>query len=217
MREDAGAIGAGHADAGGDAKRFLVERDLLGLQRLADFVGHLGGGVRVRLRQHQGEFFTAVTRRQVDVPDGKLQQLSDGLEHFVAGLVAVRVVDLLEVIEVDEEDGQGALEFEGADELVVEKVVEAGAVGQAGEGIGGGFDLEGFVFFLDGLDLLLGLEGELDEGLLGFVEDFLVGAFPAPPQMLSSKSLAASRVEAPISARRVSTSWGENLKRAAIW
>ena len=59
---------------------------------------HLG------LRHHHGEFFAAVSRRQIDASDGVLEHPGDRFEHFISHGMAVGVVDLLEEVEID--DGQ---------------------------------------------------------------------------------------------------------------
>ena len=83
------------------------------------------------------------------------------------------------MIQVEEDEGEGSVEFVGAGELLFEELIEAGAVGETGERIGEGLGLKGLVFDLDGTDLLLGLEGKLDECLLRFLEDLRVAAVDA--------------------------------------
>ena len=60
------------------------------------------GGPEVGAEQH--ELVTAQPADRVARPHHVLQPAGDDLEHFVAGLVAVRVVDVLEVVQVEEHD-----------------------------------------------------------------------------------------------------------------
>src|SRR3954471_4145267 len=68
-------------------------------------------------------------------PQGGLQPLGDGLQQLVAGLVAERVVDHLEAVEVEEQHGRARLRVvaAGAPDRLVEAVEEQHAVGEAGE------------------------------------------------------------------------------------
>ena len=74
----------------------------------ADLLGERERVVEHRLRQHQRELFAAVTRREVGGADRFLEDRRNRLEHFVADGVAVRVVDLLEEIEVDDGERERA-------------------------------------------------------------------------------------------------------------
>ena len=54
-------------------------------------------------RQHEHEFIAAETRDGVALTDGLRQPLGDRLQQLVAGVVTQRIVDPLEVIEVEKE------------------------------------------------------------------------------------------------------------------
>jgi hypothetical protein len=59
-------------------------------------------------------------------------------EHVVAGLVPERVVDALEIVQVDEQQGQFAAVGMQGQQPVVERFAERQAIGQAGQRIGVG-------------------------------------------------------------------------------
>ena len=76
-----------------------------------------------------------------------LQAAAHLLQDLVAGVVAERVVDVLEVVHVHEQDGHRHVLAALGGERVTDAVAEQGAVGQAGEDV------------VEGLVLELGLEG----------------------------------------------------------
>ena len=59
------------------------------------------------LGQQHGELLAAIARHDVAALHRGLEDLGDGAQHAVAEHVAVGVVDLLEVIDVDEDETQG--------------------------------------------------------------------------------------------------------------
>jgi hypothetical protein len=64
------------------------------------------------------------------------RELGDGPQGIVAGAVAVPVVHLLEVVDVEQGQAQGAVVASGAPNLLVEPVMEGTVVEEAGERIG---------------------------------------------------------------------------------
>ncbi len=67
-----------------------------------------------------GELLAAVAREHLVAPDALLDDARDLLEHVVAGEVAVHVVDLLEVVDVEHQEAQVARVAARAHELLVE-------------------------------------------------------------------------------------------------
>ena len=70
-----------------------------------DALGDLGRLVGVGADQHDAELVAAEPEHHVVAPRGPRQSRSDLPQQLVAGGVAEGVVDLLEVVEVDEEEG----------------------------------------------------------------------------------------------------------------
>ena len=88
------------------------------------------------LLQQQPELVAAEAGDRVGRADRFAQACGDADQQVVAGLVAERVVDLLEVVDVDEQDrGERAGVPADALERLLEAVGEQHAVGQAGERI----------------------------------------------------------------------------------
>ncbi|MNP16498.1 hypothetical protein D3C76_1088930 [compost metagenome] len=79
------------------------------------------------------ELVAAETRNQVLAAGGGLDMAGDGLEQFVAGIVAKAVVDTFEVVDVEEHHRQpiGAGRVFG--QLFGEQLVEAATVDQVGQ------------------------------------------------------------------------------------
>jgi len=76
----------------------LTQRECLRLAPRA-----LGRGIA----QNDGELLTAVTAGDVAAADTLLEQRAELLEHSVPGLVPERIVDPLEVIDVDDDRASG--------------------------------------------------------------------------------------------------------------
>ena len=87
----------------------------------------------VDVRQEHRELVAAEARHQVCFPQPARQRPGDRLERVVARLVAVRVVDPLEVVEVDHHQARHLAVALRARDLQVQVVLEQAAVAQAGE------------------------------------------------------------------------------------
>ena len=140
------------------------------LEGNADVVGDVEGAVGFRFRQQDGELFSAIACDEVSgAVEGGAERVGDVLEALVAGEMAVGVVDALEVIDVDEQQGERAAMAMGAAPLGGEALVKAAAVGDSGEAV-----LQGHFFeAVAGLfECLLGLEeAVVEQGGAGSVED----------------------------------------------
>src|SRR4051812_48079636 len=111
----------------------LLERERPG-ERLEDALGGVGrlpGGLDA-LEQH-GELVAAEARRGVAGADAGGEALADLEQDLVAGGVAEAVVDRLEVVEVDEDDGQADVVAAHAADGVADALGEQRAVGEAGD------------------------------------------------------------------------------------
>ena len=86
--------------------------------------------------QHDDELVTAETSEQRALPDGTADPLGHDGEQSVADAVPEAVVDRLEVVEVDEQQGHGTDRYLG--EQGVHLGEQLGAVGQPGEVVVGG-------------------------------------------------------------------------------
>jgi hypothetical protein len=86
-------------DAGRDLQRQVLDVD--GLVERRDQPRAERAGLRlVAVEQEDGELVAAHPRQQVLAADGRAHPLGDALQHDVAGMVAERVVDRLEVVEI---------------------------------------------------------------------------------------------------------------------
>ena len=130
-----GAVPRGQhdADAGLDVEDDAVDVEGL-VQGLAE---PLGDGLRladaVHERQQDGELVAAEARDGVAVAQDRLQPRGDLAEQLVAVGVAEGVVDLLEAVQVDEQQGDLAVGPAAAARPCVEPVAQQHPVGQAGE------------------------------------------------------------------------------------
>ena len=83
--------------------------------------------------QDHRELFAAEARHRVHRPDAVVQRLRHRLQHQVAGRVAVGVVDLLEVIDVDHQHQRRLAGPRDAVDLAGQRELELAPVRQAGE------------------------------------------------------------------------------------
>ena len=112
---------------------------------MADALGELVGALEVGLRQRHGHLLTAVPGRLVDLARRLAQHAGDLLQDEIALEMPVRVVDVLEVVDVEHDQAHllavaaGALDLDGHD------LLEAAVVEQARELVGHRLPLHGFV------------------------------------------------------------------------
>ena len=93
--------------------------------------------VLVGLGHEQRELVAAQAGEDVLGAGDVAQRGGDRGEHDVAALVAERVVDRLEVVDVEQRERERPLVAQRARELLAQALVEGAVVGQAGERIGG--------------------------------------------------------------------------------
>ncbi len=119
------------------------------------------------LEQHR-ELVAAEARQGVALAHARPDAASDLDQHLVAGGVAEAVVDGLEIVEVEQEKGEGPADPPGPDEGVGQTVGEQRAVGEAGQGIVK--RLVGEPLFQE-LSLVGVAKGEHEAGQIGIVQE----------------------------------------------
>jgi hypothetical protein len=87
----------------------------------------------VDLAADDRELLAAVAREHVLGPDGLVHHLGDARQHHVTRHVSELIVDLLEVIDVDEQQGQRLLVAQREADLRVQPVDEVAAVERRGQ------------------------------------------------------------------------------------
>ena len=125
----------GDADAGGNAE--VVAVDVEGLNEGGDDFGGNGldvGGA-VDFREADDKFVTAHAADDVAFAEAGAKAEGGSLEEAIAGVVAEGVVDVLEAVEVEHEDGDAALVAGGESDGLGDAVLEEGAIGEAGEAV----------------------------------------------------------------------------------
>ena len=127
-----GVVGHAHARLGGERHALQLERLLQGVVQA---LGDLPGTGDVRARQEDGELVAAHPGDRVPGAQRRAQPRADLLEQEVAVGVAHGVVDLLEPVEVDDQHRQRLLLPLGAEQRLLEPVVEEDPVRQARERI----------------------------------------------------------------------------------
>ncbi len=103
---------------------------------LADVAKHALGGIEVGVGQQDAELVTAETSDEV----GRTQTAREGLgeyrEQLIAFPVPERVVDLLEVVEVEVAEGDGEPRAPHGADRERRSILERTPVGDSGQGVG---------------------------------------------------------------------------------
>ena len=103
--------------------------------RVDEPLGELLGLLRAGLDRDHGELVAPVAADDVLAPQHARQPMGDTLEHRVADLVAEVVVDRLEAIQVQQDQGECPAVAARASELALDGAPEQPVVAQAGERI----------------------------------------------------------------------------------
>ena len=124
------------ADADGDAQPDIAGDDLHVGDGGTDAIGKR---LQLALRCVRGkyrELLAAEARHHVVIAGEFHQAARDALEHLVADVMAMRVVDHLEVIEVEDHHSDGFADLAERPQIFDHRVVEVSPVVHAGESIG---------------------------------------------------------------------------------
>ncbi len=110
---------------------------------LPDAVDNARGSGQIDLRKDKGEFVAPVAGHDVTLARPREEEGRHLLEVAVPDRVAEGVVDPLEVVEVDDADGEGGVVALGTAHLIIQKLPEDPLVEETGEGVPHGkvFDL----------------------------------------------------------------------------
>ena len=107
-------------------------------------VGLLGFG----LRQEQRELVAADAEGKIGSAQGAAKRTGRELQHLIALQVAEAIIDVLELVQVEDDDGQVLDVALGAVEFLVAVLVEKASIVEAGERVGGGVYLQFLEFVI---------------------------------------------------------------------
>ena len=93
------------------------------------------GAIDVGRRQQHRELVAAEPRHRVGRAQGAAQARRHFLQHQIAGVMAERVVDLLEAIEIDQQDRQALVVAMRAQDRLLQAIEEQRAIRQVGQRI----------------------------------------------------------------------------------
>ena len=91
-----------HAEAASDLKGIIISRELNVGAVLAQIIGKSVGAVLIVARKDYGKFFAAEAS---DDPGDLIRLDGDRSDNGVSNLVAVMIVDLLEMVDVEHDGG----------------------------------------------------------------------------------------------------------------
>ena len=104
--------------------------------RRANALGGGRAGLKIRSRKHRDQFLSAVAGCEIDFANTFLQDLGHQPKHLIADLMAIIVVEFLEMIDVDQEDAERLVLFHRRDLGEAEEFIHRVAVGEPGQRIG---------------------------------------------------------------------------------
>ncbi|KAG1557856.1 hypothetical protein G6F50_012573 [Rhizopus delemar] len=129
------AVMAGHADAGGQCQYQAIGQ---GHRRLCDLPAQAFGnhfGLRFAGRdQHHHEFFAAIAEQIIAAAGELAEQARHVLQRAVAGIMAVAVVDGLEMIQIEQQQRERRVVARGQLDLPAQYRRQETAVEQVGQG-----------------------------------------------------------------------------------
>src|SRR5579859_3609394 len=123
------------AELHGHRKLLVVEV----LERIAHAGRNIAGVALIRFRHRDAKLVAAQPAARVSCADRPLQFLCEDPDGLIAHMVAICVVDVLEVVEVDHHQGQAALVSLSVRHRAVHRALELRPVGEAGQIVGAGF------------------------------------------------------------------------------
>ncbi len=103
--------------------------------RLAEPLGYLYAALLERVGEDHGELVTPKARDQVDLAKLGPESAGEVEEDPIPALVAVPVVQMMEVVQVEHQQHEGVAETIGALALVSEPILEYPVAGHACEGV----------------------------------------------------------------------------------
>jgi len=123
---DTGAHADGHIDL------VSFQRDRGGGNFLADSIGNLDGKIEVGVREDDRKNLATVTTHNIGGSHFSTADIRQLLEHQVAGLVAMAIVDALEMVDINKHQAGGRAAALGAIQFVLQYGLEMAIVKQAG-------------------------------------------------------------------------------------
>jgi hypothetical protein len=122
------------ADPDADGHLHLMPTDRDGRDLAQDlFRDQLGILSTTQRFKDDHELVAADPGHGVAATDGAHERVSDGLQHQIAELMAVRIVHRLEVVDIEEEHGEDRSGSDGMRQRLAEAIDQQVAVGQVGE------------------------------------------------------------------------------------
>src|SRR5207249_1295919 len=99
-------------------------------------LGHLDQSREIGLREQDDELFAAIPGHDIATPHGSKEAAGNLNQDPVAGLMAVAVVDPLEVVDVDDEEADAAVVPGRTVDLDTEHLFEEATVVEVGQPVG---------------------------------------------------------------------------------
>lgn len=107
-----------------------------------DFMGDPVGPAEIRIRQEDGEFLTADPRRKIPLTDTGRDDPAKLMDDAITRGVAEPVVDCLEMIGIDVEQGASAVDGARRRKQALRLQIEFGPVEQPGQVVPAGFEIK---------------------------------------------------------------------------
>jgi len=123
-----------HRNPGAETHRSATEQNLT--HGLAHGARDLHRFIRIHVPNHRSELVTAKPEHPRRQTERRLHQLRQTTKQRVTGLVAVQVVDSLEVVDIEDDHGKGLTRAGGTQEIIGERLVEVAVIVGSGNRVG---------------------------------------------------------------------------------
>src|SRR5690242_14869379 len=121
-----------HGDASADADWGRLG---VGGDAVADAPGDFARSRCFRIRQHEGEFISAIARGSVNHAAMEPKSGSDTAERSATDQMAILVIDVFQAVQIEEDQSERPLRAGGTKYLRIHDINEAPIIGEAGERI----------------------------------------------------------------------------------
>src|SRR5882724_9784249 len=153
----------GHAGAEGHWNPCTVVDELVTLAEAPELVATVQGILPGSLRENKAQLFSTVASQALFAPGSRTEDGAELAKHEVTTEVAVLVVDLLEMVDVQQEDGEWPAVSGRTRHLALEELHQVALVVQQRKSIRDGEPVDGLVVLRLHLAALVGGE-ELQNG-----------------------------------------------------
>ena len=125
----------GHTDTGAKGNAPPVVDKLLAVEKFQQQLGRAGGLLLLGVEQDNAELIAPQPADDIGVPQFAGQQPGHLAQVFVAGMMAVGVVDIFELVQIDKQQSAAGAVAPGIGNLLIQPLLKPAAIDQGGQGV----------------------------------------------------------------------------------